>query len=273
MSNNKRITMRNFTTRLALLALTAGLAAGCSKDSTGPSTSSSVSLIASFSKAAGVPGLLKASGTLALDSLRIDSAVVVLQRIKFEGRIDSVQIDTTGMMSDDARELEVTFRGPFVIHVRDTIAIDFASQTLPAGTYDGVKFKIHRLQRGEFHHDSDERSGGRHMIVDSLPYGSSVMVWGAVKKNGVWANFAFAYDGELEFKVRGNFTVSTATSNIAIALNFNMGLWFKHPSTGALLDPTDLSSNIRGLIKEAIKKSFEQGRGGRDRDHDGHPED
>lgn len=259
--------------KLTLLVLMSLGAGGCSNDSTGPASNSNVNLIASFSKASGVPGLFKMNGTLAADSLRIDSAVVILHRIKFEGKIDSVIVDTTGTTSDDAGELEVTFRGPFVLHVRDTVAIDFANQALPAGTYDGVKFKIHRLQRGESHVDSDEQEGRRRVSVDSLPYGSSVMVWGIVKKNSAWTSFAYAYDGELEFKVKGNFTVSEATNSIAIALSFNMGLWFKHPSTGALLDPTDVSSNNRGLIKEAIKKSFEQGRGGHDRDRDGHPED
>jgi hypothetical protein len=51
-----------------------------------------------------------------------------------------------------------------------------------------------------------------------------------------------------------------------------MGLWFKDPHSGALLDPTDQSVSTRNLIKEAIKRSFESGRGGRDDDHDGHPD-
>ena len=210
-----------------------------------------------------------------MDSLLIDSAVVILQRVKFESHIDSAEVDSSDMDDDgeeSEEEINVTMRGPFVVHIRDTVSIDFASQTLPAGTYDGIKFKVHRLRRGEHHEDSDEHGGRRRVSVDSLPYGSSVMIWGWVKKNGAWSTFTFAFDGELEFKVKGNFTVSEATSMVNFALNFNMGVWFTTP-TGVLLDPTDASSRTRQLIRESIKRSFQQCRGGRDRDDDGHPDD
>ena len=105
-----------------------------------------VNLSVAFSSGSGT-GLLKTAGGTSADSIRIDSAIVVFARIKFESHIDSVAVDSTGedsakVESDD--NLNVTFRGPFVVHVRDTVAIDFASQTLPAGTYNGIKFKIHR---------------------------------------------------------------------------------------------------------------------------------
>ena len=44
-------------------------------------------------------------------------------------------------------------------------------------------------------------------------------------------------------------------------------------SGAAILDPTDLSSTTREKIREAIKRSFEQGRGGHDHNRDGHPDD
>jgi len=160
-----------------------------------------------------------------------------------------------------------------VLHVRDTASINFASQALPAGTYDGIKFKVHRLQSGENHEDSDEHNGRPMPNLDPSVYGSSITVWGAVKKNGAWVSFTLAYDGELEFKIKGNFVVSAATSTIDIALNFNMALWFKDPFSGQLLDPTDTSSATRQLFKQAIRRSFELGRGGRDSNHDGHPDD
>jgi hypothetical protein len=159
-----------------------------------------------------------------------------------------------------------------VVHIRDTVAIDFASQVLPAGTYDGIKFKIHRLNRGEPYEDSDEHEGRRRMSVDSLPYGSSVTIWGAVKKNGVWTPFTYGFDGELEFKVKGDFAITEAASSLRFALNVNMGVWFTTPG-GSLLDPTDTSWRTRELIRESIRRSFTQSRGGRDWNHDGHPDD
>lgn len=247
---------------------------GCSKsDPLGSGDNTSVNLAVSFSKSSAVSGLLKSFGNLAVDSLRIDSAVVVLQRIKFESHIDTVTVDTTGGNSgDDDREANITFKGPFVIHVRDTVAINFASQTLPAGTYNGIKFKIHKLKPGEKHEDSDEHNN-RPRVGSTPIEESSIVVWGAIKKNGAWVSFTLKIDVEVEFKLKGNFTVSQSTSSAKMALNFNIALWFKHPQTGALLDPTDTSSTMRELFKRAVKLSFEKGKGGHDRNNDGHPDD
>ncbi len=260
------------------LPLIAGFAlavAGCAKDN-GPvsaGTNPQVSLSASFSAAS--PGMIlaKTVNSLAIDSLRIDSAVVIFDRIKFESHIDTVSVDSTGMGREDDSDANITFRGPFLVHIRDTVSIDFASQTLPPGTYDGIKFKVHRLQPGEQHEDSDEHEGRHAAPPDSSVYGSSVTVWGAVLKNGVWTPFTLHYDGELEFKIKGNFVVSAATNSVNIALNFDMGAWFKDPSTGQMLDPTDQSFANLERFREAIQRSFGHGHGGRDDNHDGHPDD
>jgi hypothetical protein len=253
-------------------ALSALVMVGCSKSSTGPdATNPNVNLVVAFSKA-GTPGLLKGSGIAATDSLRIDSAVVVFERIKFESRIDTVIVDTTGKDSPDTdRDLQVMLKGPFVVHVRDTVAIDFANKTLPAGTYDGIQFKIHRLMAGESHEDSDERHN-KPKPSDSAITGSSISVWGSVKKSGTWTRFAFYFDGEIEFKLKGNFVVDANTSTFTMALNFNIGSWFTNVQTGALLDPTDLSGSNRDQLKRAIYAAFGKGRGGRDRNGDGHPD-
>jgi hypothetical protein len=266
--------MRRTLILSATLAVLAIFVMGCADGPASPSGDPSVIVSASFSKSAASAGLFKTSDSMGLDSLRIDSAVVVFQRIKFESHVDTVKVDSSENSDDDSREEEtnITLKGPFVVHIRDTVAIDFASQILPAGTYDGIKFKIHRLNRGEPYEDSDEHGGRHRMSVDSLPYGSSVTVWGVVKKNGAWTPFRYAFDGELEFKVKGSFTISEGTSFVRFALNVNMGVWFTTPG-GSLLDPTDPSSRTRGLIRESIKRSFSQCRGGRDWNHDGHPDD
>lgn len=265
--------MKHLIIGMGIFAAMGLIMVGCDKSPSSPSSDSTVLLTTSFSKSTGIAGLSKGYSTEAVDSLRIDSAVVVFNRIKFESHVDTVKVDTTGTGNDDVKENEinVTLRGPFVVFVRDTVTIDFASQTIPAGVYDGIKFKIHRLMPNEKFEDSDSRNGRRRFAADSLPYGSSVTVWGKVKKNGVWTSFKFAYDGELEFKVKGNFVVSEATSLATFALKFNMGAWFVDQS-GVMLDPTDTTTRTRELIREAIKRSFEQCRGGRDHDHDGRPD-
>ena len=258
---------------VAATAIFAGVLAGCAKSSVnGPSSSvTPVSMAISFSQT-GTPVLMKSSGIAATDSLRIDSAVVVIARIKFESHVDTVSVDT---VDGDTRDLDndqnIAFKGPFVVHVRDTVAFNFANQVLPAGTYDGIKFKIHRLMEGEPYEDSDE-DNHRPRQKDSAFAGASITVWGAVLKNGVWTNFAFSFNGEVEFKIKGNFTVAASTSTVNIALNFNLGSWFVNPMNGSLLDPTDVSFFNRELIRRAIYNSFGKGRGGHDRG-DGRPDD
>lgn len=260
----------------AAAILTGGIIAGCSKSSDPVSAPAAVpvNLAVSFSKSGIGTMLLKDVGLTSIDSLRIDSAVVVLQRIKFESHIDNVTADTSGTDSpDNEAESNITFKGPFVIHVRDTLSINFANQTLPAGTYDGIKFKIHRLKTSEKHEDSDEHNNRPKVVgLDSSLAGSSIIVWGAIKRNGAWIPYTFKFNGEVEFKLKGNFTVSEATSTARIALNFNLGLWFKNPDTGGMLDPTDTSSSNWELYKRAIYLSFGKGKGGHDDNGDGFPD-
>lgn len=267
-------TNRTFSTFvLFAAAFLAALVGGCAKNSaTGPSAGTvPVSMAVSFSQA-GTPALMKSSGISTLDSLRIDSAVVVIARIKFESHIDSVTADTTeGQTEDLDSDQNIVFRGPFVVHVRDTVAINFADAVLPAGTYDGIKFKIHRLMNGEQYEDSDEHNH-RTRQRDSAFVGSCITVWGAVYKNGAWQAFTFQFNGEYEFKIKGTFTVAEATSTVNIALNFNMASWFVNPWTGGLLDPTDTSMMNQEMFRYAIRNSFERGRGGHDRG-DGYPDD
>lgn len=267
---NGRIVSSLFVIVLAVIIV------GCTK-SEGPVTGNAgvpVSLAASFSKAGtGLP-LMKTGGVAAVDSIRIDSAVVVLAEIEFRVHIDSTKIDSMGDESDGEKEEdELTFKGPFVIHVRDTLSINFADQVLPAGSYDGIKFKIHRLGYGEHHMDSDEHNGRSLSVNDSSSLGSSIVIWGSVKKDGSWTPFVFKFNGEVKFKIKGNFVVKEATGTVQIALNFNIASWLKNPFTGGVLDPTDTSSGNRELINRAIRSAFGHGRGGHDHNHDGHPDD
>lgn len=263
---------------VAIIVAFVVMMSGCAKSDnpvTATGSGVTVSLLASFSKSAqGVP-LLKGMGTDAADSIRIDSLVVVIAKIKFRVHVDSVAVDSTGDDEHGERDDDstITFRGPFVLRIRDTLAIDFASQVLPAGAYDGVTFWIHRLKKGEKHEDSDERRHHGKHSNDSSVVGASIVVWGAALKGGVWTPFMLASDLELQIKIRGNFVVPEATGSVKFAFHFNLGLWFRDPFTGQFLDPSDPSSHRRDLIKRAIRFAFGQGHCGRDRNDDGHPDD
>lgn len=261
--------------RLSAMVSLAGMVGSCS-NSEGPilsNGSAKVSLGVTFSKVGTASSLSKSLGITAVDSLRIDSAVVVFEKIKFYTHVDTVSEDTSDHESmEHDGESTLMFRGPFVVHVRDTVAISFASQTLPAGTYDGISLRIHRLGRAERHEDSDDFHHHTITASDTSLEGSSITVWGEIKKNDLWTPFVFKYNGEAKFKIKGDFVVPEATSEVKIALNFDMGMWFKNPDTGALLDPTDQSGLNRSLFNRAIKAAFGMGRGGHDFDGDGHPD-
>jgi hypothetical protein len=268
---------KNYSAILTLFATLIFLA-GCTKSQNPIGSNSgiqSVNMSVAFSKS-GAIGLSKSAGAFSVDSLRIDSAIVVFQRIKFESHIDSVMVDTTedypGHESDDGHGDDLVFRGPFVVHVRDTTTINFAQHELPAGTYDGINFKIHRIGFGEGFEDSDDLNHHPKTRSDSSFMGSSIVVWGKVKKSGVWVPFTFRYNSELEFKLKGNFVVESATNSLNVVLRFDIGAWFRDPSSGALLDPTDLSPRNRSLIYRALRQSFQAGRGGHDHDGNGFPD-
>ncbi len=246
--------------------------AGCSEDTvaTNPS-SSSVDLSVGFSKLGTNTSLMRSFAT---DSLRIDSIIVVLQRIKFESHIDDAIADSTGKDSIDTDiDANYTFKGPFMVHVRDSMSVNFATHVLPAGTYTGIKFKIHTVKKGEYCEDSDSRNHRLSTISSDSLAGYSIAVWGSIRKNGVWVPFAFKSNIEVEYKLKGNFTIAGSTSTVAMALRFNTADWFKDRSSGVLLDPTDTTLLNRVAINQAIRASFDKGRGGRDGDHDGHPDD
>jgi hypothetical protein len=247
-------------------------ASGCASDDTvasNPSTTP-VTLSTGFSMIGTSWSFQK---TAAVDSLRIDSIVVVLQRIKFESHIDDAVIDSTGQDStEDSKDANYTFRGPFIVHVRDSMRITFATQLLPAGNYTGIKYKIHAFRKGEHHYDSDDFNNKTHRYNSDSIAGYSVAVWGTIKKDGIWIPYAFKSNVEVEFKLRGDFSIAGSTSTVTMALRFNTGTWFTNYTTGVMLDPTDTTSQNRALINQAIKKSFEKGRGGRDENHDGNPD-
>ncbi|KAF0138453.1 MAG: hypothetical protein FD122_3786, partial [Stygiobacter sp.] len=127
--------------------------------------------------------------------------------------------------------------------------------------------------KGEKYEDSDEHNHRMMTANNDSMMGYSIAVWGAIKKDGVWVPFAFKSNIEVEFKLKGNFTIAVSTNSVNMALRFNTGDWFKDVHTGLLLDPTNTTSQNKANINEAIKKSFEKGHGGRDFDNDGHPDD
>jgi hypothetical protein len=258
------------------------LLAGCSDNASGPRENQNVlvQVTASASGGSGPVQLSKAVdgfATLgAVDSLRVDGAVIVLKDIVFKSAIDtvhardSVETDREDEMEDHEGQLhkidgyghQVHFKGPFVVGLQDTTPVQIALDTIPPGTYNGIKFVVHRLRSRDISRDPS--------LPDSL-LGYSVVVAGSVKNSGGdWTSFLFKTDINEEFKAKGDFVVSPGDIMSPYVLKFDLTSWFKGPY-GRILDPNN--SMDRRWIRYAIKASLKGGmRCGRDHDHNGDPD-
>jgi hypothetical protein len=283
-----------------IFVLLAGMSlflAACKDNTSGPPTSTQtsggnpvVSLTASTMAGSGSLKLAKVSGaanTLAnVDSMVIDSAIIVLKDIKFIGPIDTAHTRDSsevkqddddeemnaghhggddgemngGHHGDDARAV-VRFKGPFLVALKDTIPVQVALDTIPPGNYSGIKYVIHKLRSKDV--------SANPTLPDSV-VGYSIVVVGSAKYKDGWKTFVYKADINEEFKVKGDFTINPGDKLVPIALKFDLVSWFTAPD-GRLLDPSSWFDRI--FIRFNIKASL-KGRtiGGKDMDHDGWPD-
>lgn len=261
-----------------VMCATVLLVAGCAEENTGPGSGGNnglVSLTASGGGNAGSVRFAKPGApdqTLAaVDSIVLDHATIVLKDIQFLAAPDSAHTrDSVECRRNDDDEdsgrgrwdSTMHFRGPFIVTLLDSTPVQIALDTIAPGLYTGIKFKIHKLRQFD--------RNGIPMVPDSL-IGQSVAVAGMVKyAGGDWTPFVFKADINEEFKMKGDFIVGAGQTVTPYVLQFDLASWFRGDG-GRILDPND-AGDRRG-IRYAIKASL-KGRmhGGRDRDHDGHPD-
>jgi hypothetical protein len=108
--------------------------------------------------------------------------------------------------------------------------------TVPAGTYDKIKFEIHPLLA------SDKVAGAD----DLVKAGASILIDGTF--NGTAFQFATALEAEQELE--GKFVIDANSQNIT--LNFDPTSWFLSGTT--VLDPSDAANKL--AIEANIKASL-----------------
>jgi hypothetical protein len=250
---------------------------GCADDNPGgPGTDATavpVAIYAAAGSAGGPVRLAKSGGTAAaVDSIHVALTTVVLRDIAFRYRVDTVQVaDSTQCVKRDRDEYEhgwkdyrvtTRFRGPFVVTLPNNVPVKIALDTIPPGTYDGITFTLHKLHPKDVSADST--------LPDSL-VGYSVVIFGQVfyKGDSTGRQFMFKADINEAFKVRGDFVVPAGSNEVPYVLDFKMDAWFDGGSR--MLDPNSAFDRrwIRWNIKHALKDLM---RGGRDWNHDGHPD-
>src|SRR5438067_12420675 len=203
--------------KLLVLPLVALLAAACSGQK-----SSSLSLSARAGSASATTTTPPAATGVSLSRIR-----VALRELELRSR-------------DGSKRAEIAL-GPVVI---DLGAADLTSagvqkvldSTVPAGTYDKIKFEIHRLQA------ADKVAGAD----DLVKAGASILIDGTF--NGTAFQFATALEAEQELE--GKFVIDSTSQNIT--LNFDPSKWFVSGTTP--LDPSDPANKL--AIEANIKSSL-----------------
>jgi hypothetical protein len=251
---------------------------GCKESANGPDSSISGGMVSLTASSGGNDGsiLLRktdATGQVqgAVDSLVVNQAVIVLKDIKLLAAPDSAHMRDSMECEHDFQnwmrgghywDSTMHFRGPFIVTLRDTTPVQISLDTLPAGSYVGIRFNIHKLRSKDVQNNPS--------FPDSL-VGYSIAVSGSARDTGgAWKPFVFKADIDEDFLVKGDFIVDQGQTLTPYVLNFDLASWFRSP-TGRILDPNNSGDRwmIRWIIKAALKGHMF---GGRDRNHDGHPD-
>ena len=145
---------------------------------------------------------------------------------------------------------QVVFKGPFVVDLLTHTADSLDTQLVQPGDYRSVKGHIAPLKTDDWNANDF-----------TFLVGSTVFIQGTVTGDG---GGAFTYQATIRhpFKIKGNFTVETATPATAF-LVFDTTQWLCS-SHGTFLDPRDPANDF--AIRRAIIRSLKIGM---DDNHDG----
>ena len=183
------------------------------------------------------------------------SPSVIIQKISD----DTIQLDTVKILLRDIKlknqsgndEMNIK-TGSFVVYLNlDAMTTDFAIGNVPPGSYDRVRFSIHKLEDSETPPDPEFRE-------DSLRY--SVIVKGTY--NSVPFIYKSKKSAHQDLKLETPILVEENTeANLTITVD--PPDWFY--KNDSILDPNDPANenDIDNNIKDSFKKSF------RDDDRDG----
>lgn len=215
----------------------------CSDDAVSPTTqvevyaelnSSGVQIIAPDKGGATIQG----SGDV-VDSMRITRIRILVSRLKLHrSNEDTVAGD---------KEVKT---GPFLITIDSTGQRSVTGSPIQEGTYDKVKFEIHRFS------SSDISTYLNDPVYTDFVTGNrySSIIEGRVYKNGVAYSFSFKSEAtsNLSLSLATPFTISSGTT-ASLLLQLNPALTFK--SGSQVMDPRDPrnKSDIENGLKQAVK--------------------
>ncbi|MDP4234930.1 MAG: hypothetical protein Q8919_00590 [Bacteroidota bacterium] len=173
---------------------------------------------------------------------------VEITRVRF--LLSAVKLHIEG--NDTTKDGEIK-SGPFVVEFTPGFSRVFATVTLPAGTYEKIKFEIHK-----FPSSIDQTYLNDPTFTDFVTNErSTIIIEGRVWSAGSSIPVNFVYKSHitanLEAKFPGLITLDGG-SNVTLAMIFSPILTFK-PTSVSVLDPRDPDNakDIDSFLKSAIK--------------------
>jgi hypothetical protein len=240
---------------IALLVIASLYWIGCSKSNNPVSTASGspgqVTMTAYFTQQ-GTSGLYKVSSTSSIDSIVVTRVRVILKDLKLKSQsnedVDMDHEDGTAHQSYDYNHFEDSTQicehssqrlAPFVLDLSLTDSVQQISiDNFPAGTYDGVKFEIHRIDQD----DIDSLSSAEQATFADFLAGSrySVIIDGNYYQNGQATPFTYKsqIDAEIELPINPPLVVDSTQTTVNLTLRISSAGWFVD-SNNNLIDPTD----------------------------------
>ncbi|HEY3250154.1 MAG TPA: hypothetical protein VGK25_03445 [Ignavibacteria bacterium] len=188
------------------------------------------------------------------DSIGDSQNILVLDTVKI--LIKDIKLNVANN-NEDLKNFKV---GPFVLFLNLSSSINYISTAIiPAGSYDKVKFEVHKLEDIEAIPDPEfADANGRYSVIVKGWYLGNYFVYKSSK----------SAHQILHFPINVPITAA-ALSNVTMVVR--PYIWFINTSTNLYMDPNDPANvdNIDNNIKDNIKNNF---KAFKDNDRNGLPD-
>jgi hypothetical protein len=177
------------------------------------------------------------------DSVGDNTGILTLDTIKLLLKDIKLNVASTGDSNNFKTGPYVVF---FIVSTTGTVNIA-ATGYIPPGTYDKVKFEIHKLEDNETPPDPEFADAqGRYSVIAKGTYLGDRFVYKSTKS------------AKQQIQCTNNLFV-TSEGKTNITLMVKPYIWFINQSTGAYMDPrdpnnaNDIDNNIKDNIKHNLK--------------------
>jgi len=248
--------MHSVTARSAAAIGVALLLTACSDAGSGPAGDAQVSLNLATRTAAAVTGAAALSAPETYtdaggNTLEIDRVQLVFREIELENETHESTCEAASSSEGECAEIEL---GPFLVDL--PLGVGGAARTVtasvPAGTYDEVKFKIR---------EPDDDTDGDVAFVAAHPDFAHT----SVKLEGSFNGTSFIFVSDLEAALKLDLSPpleGDGSGTTDLTLFADLGTWFRDAG-GNLLDPSSVSEQ---LVADNIARAFHAFE---DENHDG----